>query len=687
MTEKVFHLGNSLKPEWKDFTSEKPHHANALGLKFSVKKPVDPLTLEVQSGEVGATWTITVNGREIGKLERGKSKRIHYYKLPANYVKRSGNELIIQCPNVDDDIYVGPIILHHVDYKKARLPCQVSVKVTGEVGKGIPCRLTITKMDEKGKEERVDVEVGEEKRELAVRRGIIYTLDGKASFAMKPGEYRIHATRGFEYGLASAELDLRPGHPETVEFRLEHEVDTPEYLAADTHMHTKTYSKHGDATVEERLVTLAGEGVEVAILTDHDHHTDLRPEVKKLGLQDLFLPVIGNEFTTKIAHFNAFPIEKDAKPASHKSKDWGRLIGKLRATPDVKVVICNHPRRKTADEQAFTNIGLDPLSGETHSGPDRLGIDAVEVLNGRGLHEDPLLVFRDWFALLNRGLRIAAVAGSDSHSVKEIVGQSRTYVRSSARKPGTVRMDDLIRSFLEGRLLMSLGLLAEVKVDNRFEVGDLATGLGDKVDVEIKVSGPKWAVADKVVLFLNGMPLKEKGLTPSKDAVVKYRAIWRIPRPARDAHLVVIATGPPVTESYWALHQDKRYLLGATNPLWIDGDGDGRYTSAREYALELTKECGPDMQKLHLSLANHDDAVAVQAASILRGQIQAELQSEYEKLLVQADKRLEALVSGSDKSLNGIFRTYLKNAPAVDVFTRIQKLQQEEDEETEKEKK
>ena len=56
------------------------------------------------------------------------------------------------------------------------------------------------------------------------------------------------------------------------------EVDTPGFVAADTHLHTYSFSGHGDASLDERIFTLAGEGVELAIATDHNHFTDYKPQ-------------------------------------------------------------------------------------------------------------------------------------------------------------------------------------------------------------------------------------------------------------------------------------------------------------------------------------------------------------------------------------------------------------------------
>jgi len=58
-------------------------------------------------------------------------------------------------------------------------------------------------------------------------------------------------------------------------------------------------------------------------------------------------------------------------------------------------------------------------------------------------------------------------------------------------------------------------------------------------------------------------------------------------------------------------------IIGATNPIWIDGDADGQFTSARSYAETLFKDHGGDLPGLVRALASHDAATAAQVAEQL----------------------------------------------------------------------
>ena len=62
--------------------------------------------------------------------------------------------------------------------------------------------------------------------------------------------------------------------------------------------------------MEERVIAIAGEGIEIAVATDHNHHTDYRPTMDKVGVKEDFTAITGNEVTTPIGHFNAFPFDR-----------------------------------------------------------------------------------------------------------------------------------------------------------------------------------------------------------------------------------------------------------------------------------------------------------------------------------------------------------------------------------------
>jgi hypothetical protein len=138
--------------------------------------------------------------------------------------------------------------------------------------------------------------------------------------------------------------------------------------------------------------------------------------------------------------------------------------------------------------------------------------------------------------------------------------------------------------------------------------------------VDVRVQSPPWINATNVALFANGVKVREQSLAGRRDQTIN----WTLPRPAHDVHLVAIATGPGLTAPYWAIPRPYQptsprwegRVIGSTNPIWVDGDGDGRFTAARAYARSLAARYSTNPQQLIPALASFDEAVAAQAASL-----------------------------------------------------------------------
>ncbi len=495
-----------------------------------------------------------------------------------------------------------------------------------ETGALLPARLTL--LDADGRPATVTLEP---RPWLAVRPGVVYTGTGEAAFRLPRGRYTLHATRGSEYGLATRRLQVGEGTTH-IDLRLTREVDTRGYISCDTHIHTRTYSGHGDSTLEERMPTIAGEGIELAIATDHNHHTDYAPAAQATRTASFFTPVIGNEVTTKVGHFNAFPIRPGSKVPDYQSTDWKQLLAGIRAVPGVRVVVLNHPSNNHSDFVPTDPKRFHPASGESLDGRS-WDFDGMEVVTSAALQSDWMKPYRDWFALLNRGRRTVGLGSSDTHDVDRfILGQARTYVASTATRPDRVDVNEACENILAGKVLVSMGLLTEAWVDEQYGVGEFANGRDPEMKVRVRVQGPRWVTADRIELYANGQKIASRPVVHSGKAIVKADHTFTVPRPAHDAWLVAIASGPGVDQPYWPIgrpYQPDRAewdprVIGSTSPIRIDGDGDGRYTSPMEYAracLAATPgapyRTAPEARKLMATLARYDTAVAVQAASLL----------------------------------------------------------------------
>ena len=374
----------------------------------------------------------------------------------------------------------------------------------GRTGSLLPSRITVT-----GPDGVLQPVGGETKAAMAVRAGVVYTGNGRAAFGLPAGTYRIYAGRGFEYGIDSVDLVLKPGDRVQKKLIINREVPTAGWVSSDTHIHTFTYSGHGDATAAERLLTLAGEGIELPIITDHNVHIDLRPLAQKMGVSPYFTLVTGNEVTTTVGHFNIFPVTAGAPVPDYKIKDWPALSGALAKIPGIAGVILNHARD--------IHAGFRPFAPKQHLAPAGRNLsgwsfpaNAMEVINSGALQTDYMQLYRDWFGMLNGGQQVTPVGSSDSHDVSRyIVGQGRTYIRCPDTDPGQINTAEAFRNFQDGKVMVSFGLLPEIIVDNKYGPGDLVPAASE-VTVSVRVLGPAWTRANRVSLYANGQKIKEE---------------------------------------------------------------------------------------------------------------------------------------------------------------------------------
>src|SRR5262249_32900076 len=229
-------------------------------LRFRAERNAAEWTLRLHQQDVKQTWTVRLNGHDLGRLLTDENDTILYLPVPAGRLVDGDNTLTVeQAGKVPDDIRVGEIALDDRPVREVLAEATVEVRVRdAERSTPLPCRITV--LNAQGALMTLGASSD---GHLAVRPGVGYTGDEQARVGLPAGDYTIYAGRGFEYGVDSVPVTLRPGDVVHKQLTLRREVPTPGHVACDTHVHTLTYSGHGDATVDERVLTLAGEGVEL----------------------------------------------------------------------------------------------------------------------------------------------------------------------------------------------------------------------------------------------------------------------------------------------------------------------------------------------------------------------------------------------------------------------------------------
>jgi hypothetical protein len=606
-------------PEWSESAAHP--HQRQLRLEFSAQPNSTEHTLSLQQVDVKQRWRVLLNDAQLGVLHQDENPMVVHWPIPAGMLVGGRNVLRIEpVDTLADDIRVTRISLRERARDQLLREAILEVEVVeAPLGRLSPVRITVADTD--GVLQTVAADSG---AALAVRPGMIYASAGRARFGLPAGTYVIYAGRGFEYGVDSVRVSLHAGDRAAHRLHIRREVPTPGWVAADPHIHTLTHSGHGDATIEERVLTIAGEGIELPVLTDHNIHADLEPAALTMGVRAHFTPVMGNEVTTPLGHFNVFPVAAGARVPEHRPADWPTAFSAIEATPGVEAIILNHGRD--------VHSGFRPFGPERHISAAGMNLDgwilranAMEVVNSGAQQTDVTRLFSDWFGMLNRGIFLTPVGSSDSHDVgRYLVGQARTYIRTGDDDPGRIDVANAVERFRAGAVMVSFGLLAEITVDGAHGPGDLAPA-GEHIDVAVRVLGPGWTRADRVSLYANGQIIRSVEIAEGDGPGVKWSGTWRLPRPAHDVFLVAIAEGPGEYRPFWPVAKPYQptspewspRLVGATGAVWIDADRDGRRTPAYEYARRLVERSSGDPSSLIATLAGYDEAVAIQAAALL----------------------------------------------------------------------
>lgn len=608
LTERSWHLGNDPTPDWTE-APEEPEGV-ALELTFEAEAPAGESVLALRQRSVDGIWHVELGGERVATLERHPELVTRYVVLPPGAVVDGTNSLRIAGEDPADDVTLGELVWYDRSLRELfdLRPATVLVR-DAETGAPLPARVSF--VDSAGG--RPELYYGE-RALTAVRPGVCYTGDGRVELELPAGRYTVYASRGLEWSLAQARW--KPGDP-PLELALTRELDTEGFVACDTHVHTLTHSGHGDASVEERQVTLAGEGVELAIATDHNHNTDYAPVQHALGLDEHYTAVVGNEVTTPIGHLNAFPLDPEDEVPPFELEDIVRIVEGARLR-GAEVVVLNHPRWPSHEDSPHGKLQLDPGTGEW-AGEWAVPFDALELINSDTEEELPMVLFGDWFALLNRGERVCAVGSSDSHAVDVVVGQGRTYVASASDDPSALDLDACFASLAGGRSSISMGLFADLRWrEGRGTAMGATIPAADLGGLELRVAAPAWGDPERVQFFANGELVSEerirsrRGRPTDQVFALDPGAGW----PEHDFWLVALAFGGAVGEgAWWPLRND--YTLAATNPVYVDVDGDGECTRPRELARRLI-EGAPTEEALLDALEKADAAVLAQVLWLLR---------------------------------------------------------------------
>jgi hypothetical protein len=352
----------------------------------------------------------------------------------------------------------------------------------------LPARLLV-----RGVRGTPDPDWGEDPAQGASLDVIYADRDGQR--AIPPGRYHVTVTRGPEYTALEKDVSVDAGATTRIETTLERVIDTRGWISADLHVHANP-SPDAPSPLPDRVRALAASGVEVAVATDHNAVTDYAPTIAELELNRWLVSLVGDEVTTRgvpLGHFNVFPLAPGSEPIPFERIAPPALLAAARGpgdggAPGSRIVQVNHPRMGSIGY--FELLRFDPrdVAGwRNRSALAESGFDAIEVFNGDHYdHIDEVeRAMRDWYALLDAGIRMTATGNSDSHKLAyHECGVPRNWVEVGDDDPAHLDRARFLDALRQGQVIVSSGPIVHIEVAGH-AVGDTAPAGEDEVRVTV----------------------------------------------------------------------------------------------------------------------------------------------------------------------------------------------------------
>jgi len=470
------------------------------------------------------------------------------------------------------------------------LPGKLRYRITDAAGQTMPARLVV-----RGIEPHRDPHFGADHMAHGARN-ILHSHGGEGEAELPAGRFQVTVTRGPEYSIVSREVVVRAEQGVALRVSLEREVDTSGWIAADLHLHAEP-SPDSSVSLVDRVASLAAEGIEFAAATDHNHITDYAGAIEALGARSRIAAVPGVEITTwdpQWGHFNAFPVPANLPVPPFAGQTPASIFDWVRGQAPEALLQVNHPRMEPGIGY-FNLVQLDTATalGGEHWRPT---FDAIEVFNGMDLGRPEILEanLRDWYNLLNRGHRFTATGSSDSHRlVYQWVGYPRTYIRVAHDDPARLRAGEVAAALRAGQALVTTGPFIDARVGD-VGPGQTVTAKDGTVRLHITVRAARWIDVRELQIVVDGETVRSDPIPATTRRVERARRTFELDL-ARDAWIVVAISGVTLMEE--VLPWSRARPVAFTNPIWVDVDGDGRYTppaTSRDAAPDAPDGSLPD---------------------------------------------------------------------------------------------
>ena len=351
---------------------------------------------------------------------------------------------------------------------------------------------------------------------------------------LPPGKYRLVFSAGPEYEVEEKKIELDEGDEKGVRVRLSQSVE-PEGWISLSGFNQTTWSGRNLVSLEDRLLSLAGEGIRFAPITEAERLVDARSAIEAQGLggwlrapAGVVLPhLLGGELV-------AWPLA-----ATETIDPWSGLVREPSQNAYETLSELVPPGWKPLVQWLVPGLAeLVPRPGEL---PPRHRDDEGIVLRS---------LSPDLFSLVTtalQGLALGnAAAGDGAGSVWDAIGAPRAWVHCGETDLAKLRTNDVIDAIRRGEVVLSNGPFIDARLERRPE----RRNEPEHVRLTVEVYCPSWIEIDRVAVIPRGGPevpwvqAREEdkdSFSGKKGRVFKHE--WTLDALPPDGLLIVV-TGP-----------------------------------------------------------------------------------------------------------------------------------------------
>ena len=429
------------------------------------------------------------------------------------------------------------------------------------------------------------------------------------SFWIAPGQYTYSLSRGYQYEPINGELEILAGESTSLTLALSRQNPIPNYLSFDAHVHAGP-SPDSDVLINDRLRGAAAEGVDIVAGSDHEIITDWSLSMQD-SLRPWVLPIISEEATAGLPeHMNIYPLPARSDRLRGEPPRWyglgfDRFIEEL-SHRGAQIIQLNHPRQGC---NYLCIIGYDRESGEIDPSlnPMNFGYDEGELwdwgFNAVELLNDPRPIFidlddpystgyyEDWASFINLGHKVTGMGVSDIHG-PDGIGAPVTLVQvkddDSLALISETEPNDLAEAIIKGKAQVSLGAWVDLKV-NGMGLGELVSGQAipnsesqgieaqSRFNIELSVRALPSVDVTWIYLFINCDVYASWEATNPYETL-KYQRSYQLDL-SQDAWMSIMAFGDDQMPTGLVNYDPRVTPRVVTNPIYLDSDQDGQWTS------------------------------------------------------------------------------------------------------------